>query len=357
MEAVLTSEDNAADPVLKKRSVSRFIPDALVISSGGLWRERRRFNEGALDFDHRLHRHHDAFLQIVLRETSKMPRPSGGQLRWADFAALGERLSQQVILGAGQLKPVMGEQLASLVACSNLIFRDTVNYLAFHGEIEGCLARHAHNSLVGDSSSLIRGGITDDATRVPSQIGFWLYVLNDALALHVARTLALIAAHPQVEARARQEVVDAGELSAAAIDGLAYLEACIHEGLRLWTPVPLLLRRATGPGPFVLRGEIAIEPEQQILMHAGFYHRDARVFGDLADKFSPDEAVKPGFPDTYFFSAHRQSCVGRPLVTFLLKATLASMLVRYKDFKLRGPAIDPNAIPYLYDHFSVSLKT
>src|SRR5512144_940307 len=41
IDEVLGSEDNAADPYLKKRALSRFVPDALVISSGAQWRERR----------------------------------------------------------------------------------------------------------------------------------------------------------------------------------------------------------------------------------------------------------------------------------------------------------------------------
>jgi cytochrome P450 len=156
-----------------------------------------------------------------------------------------------------------------------------------------------------------------------------------------------------VQERVREEVAKAGALNAAAIDSLDYLEACLHEQLRLWSPVPMLLRRATKP--FVLRDQIAVEAEQQILMHAGFYHRDPKIFGEFADKFSPESALARGFPATYFFSAHRQSCVGRPLVTFLLKATLATLLTRLR-FDLVGPAIDPESIPYLYDHFSVRLE-
>jgi cytochrome P450 len=156
-----------------------------------------------------------------------------------------------------------------------------------------------------------------------------------------------------VQDRVRDEVAKAGTLTSASIDGLRYLEACVHEELRLWTPVPLLMRRVTRP--FVLRDRIALEKEQQILMHAGFYHRDARYFGYAADRFSPQDSHDGKLPPVYFFSAHRQSCVGRPLVTFVLKATLASLLSRFR-FELIGPAIDPNSIPYLYDHFSLRLK-
>ena len=360
-EAVLASDANAADPVLKKRALSRFIPDALVISSGGDWRNRRRFNEYALDSGLRLHRHSQAFLQIVLQETGLLPGPAydglpAYELCWDDFISLGERISQQVVLGAGRLSPEIATRLARLVRSSNLLLRDAGAFSGFYSRIEAELAAMAPGThcLMGDSSTeLNRVGATDCSTRMPPQIGFWFFVLKDALALHVARTLALIAAHPRVQQRVCQEVHSLAALAPAAIDGLHYLEACIHEQLRLWPPVPMLLRRATRR--FSLRDQIALETGQQIFLHAGFYHRDPKVFGNAADRFSPDNALRQDFPEIYAFSRYRQRCAGRPLITFLLKATLASLLRRF-DFALRGPSIDPSFIPYLYDHFSVRLR-
>ena len=351
MEEVLQSDENAADPFLKKRAVSRFVPEGVIISSGGKWLERRPFNERALAFGKPLHRYHEAFLRIVQDETGKIP---AGELRWRDFQSLGERLSQQVILGAGQVKPVLGKQLTSLAAWSNFMLRHSGNYQKFCDHIGGSLeGKGPTDCLVADAAGALRSGRAAESTRVPAQVGFWLFVLRDALELHVPRTLALIAAHPEVREKVRAEVAAAGKLTAEAIDGLRYLEACLHEQLRLWTPVPLLLRRATKS--FILRDEIPIEDEQQIVIHAGFYHRDPQVFGEVTDRFAPDQAMRAGFPATYFFSAHRQSCIGQFLVTFLLKATLASLLGPY-TFRLLGPDIDTASIPYLYDHFSVRLK-
>jgi len=356
MEAVLLSDANAADPFLKKRALSRFIPDALVISSGDEWRDRRDFNEKAL-YTGTLHPHHDAFKEIVFREAEHLTRQRAGELRWVDFQALGERISHQVILGTGEIRPELTVQLARMVRWSNVLLRHGSCFSAFYEQIERYLARKRPAAstacLMHESSALLESGSAKGATRVPTQIGFWFFVLKDALELHVARTLALIAAHPEVQGRVRQEVRAAGTLTAEAIEGLHYLDACLREQLRLWTPVPMLLRRAVRS--FSLRDEIPIEAGEQILIHAGFYHRDPRIFGGLADTFSPD-ATASGFPAGYFFSAHRQSCAGRSLVTFLLKATLASLLGRFR-FELLGPAIEPGRIPYLYDHFSVELRT
>jgi cytochrome P450 len=353
IEAVLVSDANAADPFLKRHALSRFIPDALVISSGDEWRARRRFNEQALDTG-TLHRHHDAFLEIAVREAERLTeRPD--ELRWPDFQSLGLRISHQIMLGIGQLRPDMAEQLASMVRWSNLMLRHGSSFSAFYRSLDSNLRGPAQVGSVAclmNRSAELRDGGAPESTRVPTQIGFWFFVLKDALELHVARTLALIAAHPEIQARVREEIRAAGPLTAQAVEGLGYLQACIAEQLRLWTPVPILLRRALRS--FSLRDGVAIEAERKILIHAGFYHRDPGIFGGRANSFAPG-AVREGSPPVYFFSADRQSCAGRTLVTFVLKATLASLLRRFR-FELGGPAIEPGRIPYLYDHFSIALR-
>lgn len=349
MEAVLASRDNAGDPCLKKRAVSRFAPEAVVISSGEQWEERRPFNVAALALG-QLHPQHDAFRQIVVREAGQV---AGGELRFPQFQALGQRISQQVILGAGELRPDLGDQLARLLARSNLLIRDKACFASLYAEVDGYFEQpRPQPCLVHEAFVQLASGSARTSTRVPAQVVFWLFVLKDAIELHVARTLALIAAHPNVQAKVRDEVHRHAVLTSEAIHGLTYLGACLREQLRLWTPVPLLLRRATTS--FDLRDAIRIEQEQQILIHAGFYHRDPRVFGERANAFVPDAAMDNP-PATYFFSAHRRGCAGRSLVTFVLTATLASLLARFR-FELAKPQIDPSRIAYLYDHFALSLR-
>ncbi|MCC6198084.1 MAG: cytochrome P450 [Burkholderiales bacterium] len=341
IEAVLASKDNAGDPAIKKRALSRFAPGSVIVSSGGEWEERRPFNEAVLDFG-TLHRHHEAFGAVVAREVGQVV---AGELRFPQFQALGQRISQQVILGA--LRPDMNAQLACLLARSNLLLRDRKRFAALYRELEGALSEPGAECLVADAAA------RDAPAAVPvaPQIAFWMFVLKDAIELHVPRTLALIAAHPEVQRRARDEVRGKAALTAKAVSALPYLDACLREQLRLWTPVPLLLRRATTT--FDLREGVRVAREQQILVHAGFYHRDPRVFAQ-ADRFAPDAAMGT-FPATYFFSAHRQGCAGRSLVTFVLTATLAMLLARFR-FELQGPAIDTARIAYLYDHFALTLR-
>ncbi len=144
IDAVLRSNENAADPALKKRALSGFVPDALIISSGGEWADRRSFNESALDLG-RLHRHADAFRDIAYQEIASLPVEHGRDLRWADFESLAQRISHQVVLGAGQLNPEMAMHLARLVKRSNWAFlpRPRRNFSAFYQQVEEDMARHA----------------------------------------------------------------------------------------------------------------------------------------------------------------------------------------------------------------------
>jgi len=371
IDTLLTSTQTQADPPLKKGTLSNFIPESLTISNEKDWPGRRKFNQRVLDSGEP-HRYRDAFVEIVSAEVARIPaRAAPGELRWVDFQVLAERISQQVLLGSGELNPELETQLERLVARSNfLVPWKGSSFSAFYRNIERYLSRQraaidnpsreqpSHGTpasvrcLMHDSAEQLANGTATAATRVPTQIGFWMFVLKDALELHVARTLALIAAHPQVEHRVRRDLQGNSKMTAEKVHGLQYLDACLREQLRLWTPVPMLLRRATET--FSLHGEIPIAAGRQILMYPGYYHRDPCVFGHIADQFSPD-SVSERLPPIYYFSTGRQACAGASLALFMVKATLASLLARFR-FELIGPRVDPDRIPYLYDHFHVKFR-
>lgn len=368
IELVLRSDKNQADPPIKKTPLSKFVPEGVIISSGDEWRERRGFNERVLEFG-QLHSQAETFKRIVDREVDQMAAAGAKTLCWNDFQELGTRIAHQVILGLGHIEPELAAQLARMVSLANWSIPSRKR-VAFYRELERKLSDHraavkhtqtmgqaAHEAAASEclmhaSARLLESGEATASTHVPCQMAFWFFVLKDAVELHVARTLALIAAHPDVQEKVQREFTNASILTARGVDNLHYLEACISEQLRLWSPVPLLVRRVVDE--LQLRDEINLKSGQQILMHAGFYHRDSSVFGERTDRFSPD-AADGDFPPVYVFSGHRQSCAGQFLARFILKATLAALLSRLR-FELVSPQVDVNRIPYLYNHFNLKLR-
>jgi cytochrome P450 len=369
IDAVLKSRENFADPTLKVAAISHFAPDALVVSGGSAWADRRRFNESALGFD-RLHPHSAAFRDIVFREADALVAGPARALRWSDFEAFAQRVSHQLVLGAGQAEPELAVRLARLARRGNFgavvpfVPTDRHAFAAFYEQIDRHLDGHRathkaappggpppqHACLMHDSAALLDNGSASETTRVPDQVAFWFHVLKDAIQLHVARTLALIAAHPEIQDRVRSEIRAVPALTAEAIDRLPLLDACLREQLRLWTAVPILLRRVHQP--FALREEIDLEAGQQILIHAGFQHRDPGK-GQAVDQFVPAKALD--WPRLLVFSRHNQSCAGQFLARFVLKAALASLLARNR-FELVAPSIGSGKIPHLCNHFEIELR-
>jgi choline dehydrogenase len=369
MDEVLESECNAADPVLKKRAFANFVPEALVISSGKNWQDRRAFNERALHTGHR-HEQATVFQGIVSRAVNRLAIRQLDVLRWKHFKRLSRQIAQEIIIGSDGVDPKLVDLPLRMAARSNLILfgGGLSSRRRLHRRLAGSLARQrptgsraaqGHPSGDGLPFSLTRDapqrgddGAVTTRTCPEDQIGFWMYVLPASIELHVARTLALIASDGGVQDRVRDEIGRVSDWTPDAIDGLTLLHACFQEQLRLWTPVPLLLRRTTAA--FHLRDEILLEPEDQILLPIGAYHRDSAVFGERADRFAPDLRGGDG-PPTYSFSRHRQSCAGEQLATFTIVATLAYLL-KTSRFQLRSERIDPQCVPHMYNHFAVALR-
>jgi len=350
IDAVLASVANQADPWLKKRALSRLVPDAVIVSSGQAWRERRTFNESVLALG-QPHPQREHFARIAAAEVELLLADDRDRLDWADFQRLAERIAHQVLLGAGCVAPQASVQLARLAGCANWLLRHRPAFRAFHAWLGRELASRsgdegAAQCPVGDAARRAGGAAADLA--VPSQVGFWFFVLKDAIELHVARTLALLAVHPSAQQRARAQ---AAQPPAPEAVEPRFLEACLLEQLRLWTPVPLLLRRATQG--FELPGAIEVQARRQLLVHAAFHHRDARQFGARADRFMPETVA--GGPPLLVFSRHRQSCAGETLVRFVLEAVLAALLARAR-FTLLRPTLQAPDLPLQIDHFALRLQ-
>jgi cytochrome P450 len=363
IDEVLRSETIVADPWIKKCQLSTFTPRGVIISRKSPWSPRRQLNEDALAYGHPQHPDGDTFVTVAHDEVEKILDARREVLVWDDFRTLGVRISQQVIFGRGTYCEDLARRRARLVAASNLGLRRSGDFRAFYRHIDEQLKRQAPErpSLVQGAERWLAGHQGAAEAAVSSQIAFWLFVIQDAIELHAVRTLALIASAPDgVRRRLLLELNSCKSLTAGAMAELHFLEACIKETLRLWTPVPILLRVAAKRTE--LQDGVCIDKKRQILVHTGFYHRDPEVFGVAADRFMPEQRVEADRPDKgsvtssspplYVFSRHHQSCVGESLILFLLKAVLARLLIR-TELVLLDQAVAMDPVPAAIDHFAL----
>ena len=338
----------ASDSGAKGKGMSHFQPDALTVSRGEEWRDRRAFNEAVLATEERLHPDAARFLEVVADEVGRMRL--FGKLRWRDFERLFDHITLRVIFGdRARDDQELTELLEKLMGEANRLvgLSGSDEYHEFYGLIERQLKDPEPGSLVARFADAPHS----DRTRTMQQIPHWMFAMRDTLGANTYRALALVVADPDVERRVREELDGADLSGPAAVDGLTYLEGCLEEAMRLWPTVPLLARETTRDT--TLAGE-QLEEGTQVMILNTFNHRDPeQVQG--ADRLQP-ERWQNGDRSYRFnhLSNGSQYCPGIPLVLLLGKAVIARLLERH-ELVLREPELEPGEpLPHMLDFFSIT---
>jgi cytochrome P450 len=275
----------ASDGGAKGKGMSHFQPDALTISRGEAWRDRRAFNESVLATSDRLHPLAERFLAVVADEVDRMR--VGSSLEWDSWESLFDHITLRVIFGDGArddqeltqlLERLMGEA-NRLVGLSH-----SDDYYEFYGRLERRLIDPEPGCLLSRFSEAPQ----TDVTRVVHQIPHWMFATRDTLGANTYRALGVIVSDPALERRVREELegVDLGD--AGAVDGLRLLEGYLHEVMRLWPTVPLLARETTRET--TLAGQRLDEGTQVMILNT-FNHRDRDHVPD-ADRAQPERQAE-----------------------------------------------------------------
>lgn len=159
----------------------------------------------------------------------------------------------------------------------------------------------------------------------------FLIAARDATAQALSWTVFLLCRHPEVEARARQEIYEVCGLRGPSYEDmnrLPYLQAVLDEALRLYPSVPLnfkcVAEEDTLPdGTFVPRGTY-------IMYNLHSMGRDCDLWGESADEFRPERWLQMGGPPSNYkypvFNAGPRECPGRSLAHVEIKTCLATLL-------------------------------
>ena len=345
-------EPFASDPETKRKGMLAFQPNALTISRGELWANRRHFAEAVLDTGSPLHRLAPQFMTVVREETAALAER--GTVRWDDLHAAFQRITRRVVLGdAAADDTVITDRLGELMSAGN---RMPGKPAAGYGPFIERVQAYVNAAEPGSLCSLIAAAPADELTDPAGQLVHWLFAMGDTLPANLLRALALLATHPEQLAAARTHADEAELSQPEAIAGLEYLAGCILEAMRLWPTTQLFGRVATEDVRFS-RGAV-LPAGRQALIYNLFNHRN-RDRVAFADRFAPEEWLTGSAAGDWsfnFFSNGPQGCPGAGLAVFLGQVLIAHLL-RGSELELSGANLDPaDRLPYALDIYGLTIK-
>lgn len=335
----------ASDAGAKAKGMSHFQPDALTLSQGEAWRDRRAFNEAVLASRERVHPFGARFVRVVGDEVSRLQ--VGRSLQWRDWEGLFDRITLRVIFGEhARDEQQLTARLETLMREANRLvgLKPGDDYYELYAALERELRAPEPESLLARFAEAPQS----DRTRVVQQIPHWMFAMRDTLAMNVYRALAVIAAEPSIERRVLEELEGADLSDPQAIDGMRYLEGCLQEAMRLWPTTPLLARETTRET--TLAGE-KLEAGTQVMLLNVVNHRDPDHVED-ADRMVPERWATEGRDFRFnHLSNGSQDCPGGPIVLLLGKAVIANVLDAYQ-LQLDHPHLDAGEpLPHMLDFF------
>ncbi len=198
-----------------------------------------------------------------------------------------------------------------------------------------------------------------DADEMADQVAIFFLAGHETSAAALAWALYLLATHPDAQVRVAEE---ARALDGQGADGLARLSFTrdvFRETLRLYPPVPMMVRRAACPETFRTR---KVPVGSQIVLSPWHLHRHTTIWDD-ADAFRPERWQTPegrvAARDAYLpFSAGPRVCPGAGFA--MAEGTLLLALLT-GAFEL-SPAPGPPPVPVAFltvrsrDGIRLSLK-
>lgn len=346
----------ASDPDAKKKGMSAFQPDALTLSRGDLWRNRRDFAEHVLATGKPLHPLAGTFIAVAEDEAAALARRES--FDFDDLNGIFQRITRRVVFGeAAADDEALTELLGTLMAAGNSTpGKPADGYDDLVARIQAYVDAPDADSLIGRFADAPHGGAGMDRKTDPAgQAIHWLFAMGDTLPTNLHRTLALLATHPEQLHEVRAELDAADLANAADVASLDYLAGCLLDTMRLWPTTPMFgrvtTRDVTFPG-----GEV-VKANTQVLLVNTFNHRN-RARLSYADRFAPGEWASGDAGESWlfnFFSHGPQGCPGAGLSLFLGQAFLATLLTG------RTPLVDVDLdpgkpLPHALDVFGLRIS-
>ena len=170
---------------------------------------------------------------------------------------------------------------------------------------------------------------------------------HETTAVGLAWTLHLLAAHPQVEARACEEIdrVTGGEeVAPEHLEAMPYLAQVFSEAMRLYPPAPLISR---APREATELGGAALAAGETLVIPIYALHRSTRLWDEPErfdpDRFGPERSAGRHRFAFMPFGGGPHVCIGTGFAMQEAVAVLAVLLQRLRLRPLR-PTAPPRAV-------------
>ncbi|KAJ8732610.1 hypothetical protein PYW07_015209 [Mythimna separata] len=160
---------------------------------------------------------------------------------------------------------------------------------------------------------------------------------TDTTAVSIGYTLQLLAKYPEIQEKVYEELCEVFDddrmLVKEDLIKLKYLERVVKESLRLFPPVPLIIRKVLED--ITLPSGRVLPAGSGVACSIWGVHRDPRYWGPDAEKFDPDRFLPERFnlenPCSYMpFSNGPRNCLGYQYAMMSIKTALATLLREYK---------------------------
>ncbi|XP_005398705.1 PREDICTED: cytochrome P450 4A6-like [Chinchilla lanigera] len=184
--------------------------------------------------------------------------------------------------------------------------------------------------------------LSDEDLR--AEVDTFMFEGHDTTASGIAWTFYALAMHPKHQQRCREEVQSLLGKGASVtwehLDQMPYTTMCIKEALRIYPPVPVVIRELTKPVTFPDGKSLP----KGIPITLSFYalHHNAKVWPNPEvfdpSRFAPDSARHSH--SFLPFSGGSRNCIGKQFAMNELKLAVALTLLR---FELRP---DPTRVPF-----------
>ena len=224
-----------------------------------------------------------------------------------------------------------------------------------NGELERTVdsllhARNSSSAHTGDALDLLMlarddSGAPLSSREIRDEIVTMIVAGHETVASAMTWCLGLLAAHPDVQQRVRDEasaVVTDMPLSIGDVARMPFARAVIDESMRMYPPAWLITRKAMADDELA---EAAIPAGSLVIMSPYLVHRHPEYW-QRADSFDPDRFVSGQIERAAFipFGAGPRLCIGRDFA-YAEAVALLARLIRQFTFAFpvgrQLPAFDP----------------